>query len=209
MPTPVSSTVTRKPPGLNFRRDGHPPAAIGEFHRIGKQVDDDLLERTAVGDDLVARLPDDLPEIVADSRAFKQIMINLLSNAVKFTDRGGRVAVTAKVETDGFLVTIEDTGVGISADDLPRIGRPFFQSRSAYDRRHDGTGLGFSIVKGLVRLHGGEVTIASQLGEGTCVTVRLPLDCKIMQPIRKTSNVAHPLFDRASEPAEILTKKTA
>jgi len=176
---------------------------------IGDCCDLLALKAREQGIDLVARLPDDLPEIVADSRAFKQIMINLLSNAVKFTNRGGRVAVAAKVETGGFLVTVEDTGVGISADDLPRIGRPFFQSRSTYDRRHDGTGLGFSIVKGLVKLHSGEVTIASQLGEGTCVTVRLPLDCKIMQPVRKTSNVAHPLFDRASEPVEILTKKTA
>jgi len=176
---------------------------------IGDCCDLLALKAREQGIDLVVRLPDGLPEIVADSRAFRQIIINLLSNAVKFTDRGGRVAVTAKVDTGGFLVTVEDTGVGISADDLPRVGRPFFQSRSTYDRRHDGTGLGFSIVKGLVRLHGGEVTIASQLGEGTCVTVRLPLDCKIMQPVRKTSNVTHPLFDRAAEPAEILTKKTA
>ena len=61
---------------------------------------------------------------------------------------------------------VEDTGVGIGADDLPRIGDPFFQARSSYDRRHDGTGLGLSIVKGLLALHGGDIEIASRLGRG-------------------------------------------
>ena len=84
-----------------------------------------------------------------------------------------------------ILVAVEDTGVGISADDLPRVGKPFFQARGAYDRRHDGTGLGLSIVKGLVALHGGEVDIASRLGEGTRVTVRLPLDCEAVRPAAK------------------------
>ena len=77
---------------------------------------------------------------------------------------------------------VEDTGVGISDDDLPRIGQPFFQARGAYDRRHDGTGLGLSIVQGLVALHGGEVNIASRLGEGTRVTVRLPINCEAARP---------------------------
>ena len=83
------------------------------------------------------------------------------------------------------MITVEDTGVGISADDLPRVGRPFFQARGAYDRRHDGTGLGLSIVQGLVALHGGEVNIASRLGEGTRVSVRLPLDCEAVRPARE------------------------
>ena len=74
--------------------------------------------------------------------------------------------------------SVEDTGVGIGAEDLPRIGDPFFQARSSYDRRHDGTGLGLSIVKGLLALHGGQIEIASRLGEGTRVTIRLPLDCE-------------------------------
>ena len=75
----------------------------------------------------------------------------------------------ATIEAADILIAVEDTGVGISADDLPRVGRPFFQARGAYDRRHDGTGLGLSIVQGLVALHGGEVKIASRLGEGTRV----------------------------------------
>jgi cell cycle sensor histidine kinase DivJ len=105
-------------------------------------------------------------------------MLNLTANAIKFTDRGGSVTVSAARKDARIVIAVSDTGVGIGADDLPRIGSPFFQSRSSYDRRHDGTGLGLSIVKGLVALHGGEIEIASRLGEGTCVTVRLPLDCE-------------------------------
>jgi cell cycle sensor histidine kinase DivJ len=75
-----------------------------------------------------------------------------------------------------LALTVDDTGVGIGDDDLPRLGEAFFQARASYDRRHDGTGLGLSIVKGLVRLHGGGIDIKSRLGEGTRITVRLPLE---------------------------------
>ena len=75
-----------------------------------------------------------------------------------------------------LAISVEDTGVGIGEDDLQRVGEAFFQARASYDRRHDGSGLGLSIVKGLVRLHGGDMEIRSRLGAGTQVTVRLPLD---------------------------------
>ena len=117
-----------------------------------------------------------LPELAADRRAFNQILINLVSNAIKFTPRGGRVSVGARREAGMLAVTVEDTGVGIGADDLPRLGEAFFQARASYDRRHDGSGLGLSIVKGLVRLHGGDIDIKSRLCEGTRITVRLPLE---------------------------------
>jgi cell cycle sensor histidine kinase DivJ len=116
-----------------------------------------------------------LPELMADRRAFTQILINLVSNAIKFTPRGGRVSVSAFTDGSKLSVVVEDTGVGIGEDDLPRIGEAFFQARASYDRRHDGTGLGLSIVKGLVRLHDGDIDIASRLGKGTRVTVRLPI----------------------------------
>jgi len=128
--------------------------------------------------ELVTSVSGDLPEIVADKRALNQIMLNLVSNAIKFTDRGGRIAVSARHEAGAFAVTVADTGVGIDSGDLARIGDPFFQARSSYDRRHDGTGLGLSIVKGLVALHGGDIEIASRIGEGTSVTIRLPVDCE-------------------------------
>ncbi|MDK9697809.1 MAG: PAS domain-containing sensor histidine kinase [Siculibacillus sp.] len=118
----------------------------------------------------------DLPEVVADRRACKQILINLLSNAIKFTDRGGSVALGARREGDDVAIFVRDTGIGISEKDLVRLGTPFVQADSGYDRRHEGTGLGLSVVKGLAVLHGGTMRIESRLGEGTCVTVVLPVD---------------------------------
>ena len=91
---------------------------------------------------------------------------------------GGTVAIGARAEPGSIVITVEDNGVGISEGDLQRVGEPYFQARASYDRRHGGTGLGLSIVKGLVRLHGGELSIRSRVGEGTRVTVCLPLDCE-------------------------------
>jgi cell cycle sensor histidine kinase DivJ len=140
------------------------------------------LKAREAGIDLKTRLAPELPEIVADRRALSQILLNLVSNALKFTNRDGSVIVSASRDGNHLAVAVEDTGVGIGEDDLPRLGEAFFQARSSYDRRHDGTGLGLSIVKGLVRLHGGELNIQSRLGEGTRMTVRLPLDCEGKRP---------------------------
>src|SRR5690348_17501558 len=118
------------------------PEPFAPAQVIGNCCDILALKARECGIDLTMRLPADMPDLMADKRAFKQILLNLISNAVKFTDRGGRVTVSATVEAADLLIAVEDTGVGISSDDLPRIGRPFFQARAAYDRRHDGTGLG-------------------------------------------------------------------
>jgi cell cycle sensor histidine kinase DivJ len=142
------------------------------------------------GVDLVTRAPDDLPVMNGDPRAFKQIALNLVANAIKFTDRGGTVTVSAAVEGSRLMLGITDTGVGIAADDLKRIGDPFFQAGTTYQRRHEGTGLGLSIVKGLVRLHNGEINVQSKVGEGTTVTVALPLAFAPPPAREQASNVA-------------------
>jgi len=129
--------------------------------------------------------PADLPDIVADKRALNQILFNLLSNAIRFTDRGGKVLVSARAEAANITFVVEDDGVGISDEDLTRVGEPYFQAGASYDRRHGGTGLGLSIVKGLVRLHGGEFSIRSRVGEGTRITIGLPLDCERTRPVKK------------------------
>lgn len=139
------------------------------------------------GIDLVTVASDDLPQIVADPRAFKQIVLNLVSNAIKFTERGGSVTVSAQLEREKLLLRVRDTGVGIAADDLKRIGDPFFQAGKTYQRRYEGTGLGLSIVKSLVTLHGGEMSLDSKLDEGTTVTVMLPLKPASVQV---TDNIA-------------------
>ena len=120
------------------------------------------LRAREAGVDLEKRAPDDLPEMIADKRALNQILINLLSNAIRFTDRGGKVTVSARAEAANITFVVEDTGVGINDEDLARVGEPYFQAGASYDRRHGGTGLGLSIVKGLVRLHGGEISIRSR-----------------------------------------------
>ena len=158
--------------------------------------------------DLIVRGAD-LPDVVADKRAFKQIMLNLLSNAIKFTGHGGRIVIAAKVENNRLVVSVEDNGIGISSSDLPRIGNPFFQAGSAYDRRHDGSGLGLSIVKGLVSLHGGDLQVLSELGKGTTITVCLPLDCEAAQPPRKKVGNPPASFELARQQNEMTVRKSA
>jgi len=179
---------------------------------IGGCCDLLALKAREAGLDLVVDVPPEPPEIVADKRALKQILINLLSNAIKFTDRGGRINVSAAAEGTMIAITVEDNGIGIGEEDLPRVGSPFFQARGSYDRRHDGTGLGLSIVKGLVELHGGEIAIRSRVGEGTRVTVRLPLDCEQARRLEDTMTTRpRPLADafRGTREMTMAVKKSA
>ncbi|MCX7899573.1 MAG: HAMP domain-containing histidine kinase, partial [Methylocystis sp.] len=122
--------------------------------------------------------PKQAEEIIGDKRAVKQILINLLSNAVKFTPAGGKVRVRLAPEGNSLALTVADSGIGIAANDLERIGDPFFQASSSHDRAYEGTGLGLSVVRGLVGLHGGSISVESAPRRGTSVTVRLPLDCR-------------------------------
>tara|TARA_R110001606_G_scaffold12306_10_gene53539 strand:+ start:89336 stop:90961 length:1626 start_codon:yes stop_codon:yes gene_type:complete len=126
------------------------------------------------GVELAGVLPDEPVEISADRRALKQIMLNLLSNAIKFTPAKGSVTVTLEVIGPYLEIIVSDTGVGVAPADLKRLGRPFEQAGDA-DQRAQGTGLGLSLVRALAELHGGRMTIDSTLGEGTAVTVRLPV----------------------------------
>jgi cell cycle sensor histidine kinase DivJ len=160
------------------------------------------------GIDLVTRAPDDLPVMVGDPRAFKQIVLNLVSNAVKFTERGGTVTVSAGVEGSRLVVCVADTGVGIAAEDLERIGDPFFQAGKTYQRRHEGTGLGLSIVKSLVGMHGGEMTVQSRIDEGTSVTVALPVMAQAAQPSSNVATLA-PLMRPTIPEQALQVKKSA
>ncbi len=136
------------------------------------------LKAEQAGIDIQSRLDPTLADIVGDKRACKQIVINLLSNALKFTPRGGQVTIGARPHGNSVLVTVADTGIGISPRDLGRLGDAFFQGQSGYDKPYEGTGLGLSVVRGLVGLHGGSIAVESALGEGTRVVVQLPLDCR-------------------------------
>jgi len=132
---------------------------------------------------------DDIEEVVADKRACKQILLNLLSNAVKFTPVQGKVTVRLRPEGNSLVLAVSDTGIGIGGDDLVRLGDPFFQASSSHDRSYEGTGLGLSVVRGLVGLHGGSIAIESALKMGTTVTVRLPLDGRVCDQASTTTKI--------------------
>lgn len=113
-------------------------------------------------------------KIVADRRALLQVTLNLLTNAIKFSRQGGEVRIEVQPRTDHFILKISDQGIGIPANKLQSITRPFEQISSHYTREHEGSGLGLAITKELIELHGGILNIESEINVGTTVCVRLP-----------------------------------
>ncbi len=129
----------------------------------------------AAGVHLSGEIADQPVWIDADRRALKQILLNLLSNAVKFTPEGGRVTVGAIDRgARACALTVRDTGVGIPAQEVKRLGNPFVQLRDSADLAHRGTGLGLALARALAEMHDGALRIESVVGAGTTVTVELP-----------------------------------
>ena len=139
--------------------------------------------------ELTAAVEEALPTLIADERKVKQVGFNLLSNAGKFTPAGGAIAVRAQatrtplpphggnpVERDAVRVAVTDTGIGIADADLPRLFEEFSQLDVTFARRHEGTGLGLSLAKRFVELHGGRIGVESVLGRGSTFWVELPVD---------------------------------
>jgi signal transduction histidine kinase/CheY-like chemotaxis protein len=123
---------------------------------------------------LEVRVDPDVGDVVADPLRLKQVALNLLSNAVKFTPPGGKVKVRARRVGDEVYVTVEDTGIGISAGDQARIFESFEQGRSGHSAGSEGTGLGLTLSKRIVELHGGRLWVESRLGEGSAFTFTVP-----------------------------------
>jgi signal transduction histidine kinase len=120
-------------------------------------------------------IPDDLPYLYGDGKYFKRIAPNLLSNAVKFTPTRGSVSMDVTVAPDGWLeMTVSDTGIGIAEEDMWKALEPFMQVDSELSRKYEGTGLGLSLCKASVEVHGGTLDIRSEPGKGTSVVVRFP-----------------------------------
>jgi len=119
-------------------------------------------------------LVDDPPQVWADERKIKQVLLNLLSNAVKFTPAGGEVTVELLWDGTRLGFAVIDTGIGISEDDINQVMQPFNQVDSSFNRKFEGTGLGLPLAKSMVELHGGELIVDSRSGAGTRMTVRLP-----------------------------------
>ncbi|WP_051540796.1 HAMP domain-containing sensor histidine kinase [Ahrensia sp. 13_GOM-1096m] len=120
------------------------------------------------------RIVGELKHVNGDRRAIKQILINLLSNAIKYTHDGGFVTVDADHDKSGFWFEVSDTGIGMEAHELEKIGKPFAQLDNSTTRNCEGTGLGLVLVKGLVELHGGTMTITSKQDVGTRISIHIP-----------------------------------
>ena len=131
---------------------------------------------------LVSEIEPDLPQMVADERVCRQIMINLLSNAIKFSHDGGVVTASVKRQGQSVNFSVRDRGIGMAPSAMARIGEPFFQVQDGLSRKYEGTGLGLSIVKGLVELHGGTLRAMSEIGAGTTITVLLPINGPATKP---------------------------
>ena len=118
---------------------------------------------------------DRLGDFLGDERKIKQILLNLLSNAVKFTPEGGRIGIDAR-QTDGSVeISVSDTGVGIAAEDQPKVFEEFRQVGSDYAHKVEGTGLGLTLAKKFVELHGGKIWLESEVGKGSTFTFTLPI----------------------------------
>lgn len=149
-----------------------------DLARLGKAVEHLALQRSLdAGVALAVEVAPDLPPFHGDERRLKQIFVNLLSNAVKFTEAGGAVSLTLERAEDGALrAVVSDTGIGMSEEDIERAQQRFTQIDSSLGRKYEGMGLGLSLARDMVALHGGTLAIRSTPGHGTTVTVLLPAD---------------------------------
>ena len=151
---------------------------LGRFH-LPTALDNALIlvrERaTRHGITLTQTVDAGVGDIVADERKVKQILLNLLSNAVKFTPEGGRVSVTATTAEDGITIAVRDTGIGIAPEDQATIFEEFRQVGREDARKQEGTGLGLTLAKKFVELHGGQIGVQSQVGQGSTFTFTLPV----------------------------------
>ena len=142
-----------------------------------------------------ADIPDDLPPIYVDATRIRQVLINLLNNAARFTDHGG-IRITARSDGSNVVVTAADTGVGMSEDDLPHVFDEFRQFGDPNQRRGIGSGLGLSICKKMVELHGGNIWVESVRGKGTTFTFTLPLGDNV------AGALPHPPWETWAHPPE-------
>jgi PAS domain S-box-containing protein len=149
------------------------PSDIGELIEAAMRMVEERARQSGIT--LERDVAPGLPPALVDERVFKQVLLNLLSNAVKFTTAGGKVCVTADLLAQGGLrIRVVDDGIGIPPEDLESVFDRFSQVENSYTRKYGGTGLGLHLTKKLVELQGGTISLASDVGQGTTVTVTLP-----------------------------------
>jgi signal transduction histidine kinase len=146
---------------------------LGEIVGLSSQMVQDMARGAQV--DFASETEALLPMVIGDAAKLTQILVNLLSNAIKFTRPGGKVRLKVeRSERRGLTFRVEDTGIGMSADQIPVALEPFGQISNGLTRRYDGVGLGLPLTKRLVELHGGTIEIDSEPGKGTIASVHLP-----------------------------------
>ncbi len=125
--------------------------------------------------EIITKIDKDIPGILADERALKQVLLNLLSNSIKFTEPGGSITIsTYQSDNDNIIIGVKDTGVGMKKEDIPKAMAAFQQVDSSLSRKYEGTGLGLPLSKTLIELHGGTFRIDSEEGVGTEIILELP-----------------------------------
>jgi signal transduction histidine kinase/ActR/RegA family two-component response regulator len=149
-------------------------------------------------------LPDRGIQLRADSRRLTQVLVNLLGNAVKFTPEEGVLGLRVTVQSSEVVFEIWDRGIGIAAEDLPRLFNPFVQLDDRLSRAYEGTGLGLALVKQIVSIHGGRTEVASEKGRGTTFTVILPCSPETSAPAPVVPSPAADFTDVQSAPHLIL-----
>ncbi|HEX3501422.1 MAG TPA: ATP-binding protein [Stellaceae bacterium] len=133
-----------------------------------------LARAKSSGVTLVSEIPAELPYLWCDERMLKQVLLNILSNGIKFTPSGGRVAVTVGQRDGALVIAISDTGIGIASADIAKAFEPFGQVDNRLSRKYDGTGLGLPLAAAMIAQHGGNLTLTSEVGSGTTVTIVIP-----------------------------------
>jgi signal transduction histidine kinase len=118
------------------------------------------------------------------------MLLNLLGNAVKFTPSGGAITVSASRTESGFSICVADSGIGISKADLERVLQPFVQADNKLNRRHEGTGLGLTLVRSMIEVHGGSLTLESEVGFGTKATLTFPANRILPLPSNEEADAA-------------------
>lgn len=154
---------------------------------------------------IFVEIPENTPGILADEDRFKQIMYNLIGNAVKFTEKGC-IRICAASQKDYVKIIVEDTGKGISKDQIARIWEAFEQIDTSITRKHGGTGLGLYITKQLIELHGGNITVESELGVGSKFSFILPVSKSLPNRLAKADNInlQFKYTDKLSLPSKIV-----
>lgn len=145
---------------------------------------------------IIEQIPQNLPDLMIDERRIRQVLINLLNNAVKFTDIGGSITLTVTLlsgeeygENSFLRFAVKDTGIGIAPENITKLFQPFIQIDSALNRKYEGTGLGLALVKRIVEMHHGNVSLTSELGVGSCFTVELPCENAVLASPKSESQL--------------------